>query len=253
MPASVLILTTPTSGTGSLFRTACAIASGQYIPLRWIENFYEQGRLEEIASSMPPPEGHLLIHNTPQIFNPATRLGAYRFILNTRDPRDLVCNQFYWQLVHPNQAETEEETARRRKKLQEEGINRFALRANNTHYYRSFINIVRRIPPEKRIFVGYAMYCMHFDVVIARLLEFFGVAAESLTPIQTEEINAERVENLDKNPLWIGHQWPGADRSPGRYKHELEPQTIRILTERYAWCLEFLRLMDDPMVMPSYD
>jgi len=253
MPASVLLLTTPTSGTGSLFRTVSTIASGQYTPLRWIESFYEQGKLENVTTSLPPPEGYLIIHNTPQIFNPATRLSDYRFILNTRDPRDLVCNQFYWQLVHPNEAETELETAKRREKLQQEGIDRFALRANNSHYYKAFINIARRIPPEKRIFVGYAMYCQHFDVVVARLLEFFGVAAQSLTHAQTEQITAERVENLGDNPLWIGHQWAGADRGPGRYKYELEPQTISILTQRYAWCLEFLRLMDDPMVVSSYD
>jgi len=253
MAASVLILTTPTSGTGSLFRTVTEIAAGQYKPLQWIENFYEQGKLDEVIKSIPPPDGQLLIHNTPQFFNPATRLSDYRFILNTRDPRDLVCNQFHWNLVHPNPDETEDETARRRDSLRQEGIDSFALRANNSKYYSSFIEIVRRIPPDKRIFVGYAMYCLHFDVVLTRLLGFFGVPAHSLKRRQLKRINAERVENLDNNPSWIGHQWAGADRGPGRYKLELEPHTIRILTERYAWCLEFLRLMDDPMVVSSYD
>ena len=253
MPASVLILTTPTSGTGSLFRTVSAMAQRQYKPLRWIEDFYERDKLDEVTMSIPPTDGRLLIHNMPQLFNPATRLGDYRFILNTRDPRDLVCNQFHWNLVHPNPAETEAETQKRRDSLREEGINSFALRANSSKYYRSFIEIVSRIPPDKRIFVGYAMYCLHFDVVIERLLDFFSIAAESLRPRQMARIRAERVENLADNPSWIGHQWAGADRAPGRYKVELEPHTIRILTERYDWCLEFLRLMDDPMVASTYD
>ncbi|MEI6162440.1 MAG: hypothetical protein WCP77_21635 [Roseococcus sp.] len=253
MLRSVIFLSTPTSANGSLFRALTAIGQGVYEPRPWVNELASTGRLEEITRSVPPREGCLIKHNAPERFNPDTCLADYRFVLNARDPRDMVCNQYAWQFSHPFPNETEAEAAARKQHVAEAGIDAFALRQDNSPYLDRFRALAERITPTDRIFIGYAMYCLHFDEVTARLCAFLGVPAEALGRKQRKMLNRERVENLDTNRVWIGQIWPGADRAPGRHRQELRPETIRILTERHAGFLDWLRAMDDPRVAATYD
>lgn len=253
MARSIIFLTTPTSGTGSMFRTWRAIAGKKYQQVGWLEAILGTGRLEDVSRSVPPTEDSLILHRAPQYFNPTMRLLDYRFILNARDPRDMACNQYHWQFVHEVQAETSEQTLARREKVASEGIDAFAIRFDNTPYLKGFFNAARRIAPPDRVFVGYAMYCLYFDDVVARIAEFMDVQPSSWTPRQRARIEQERVENLASNPSWIGQQWPGTDTAPGRHRHELRPETISILTQRYRWFLDFLQHIDDPRVAATYD
>lgn len=252
MARSVIFLSTPTSANGSMFRALTAIAKGRYEAVTWVNAFYAAGRLEDIASAVPPVEDHLIKHNAPERFNPRTRLSDYRFILNARDPRDMVCNQYHWQFVHPAPHETEAETEARRRRVAAEGIDAFALQQDNTPYLRGFLDVARRIAPPDRIFVGYAMYCLHFDAAMTRASEFMGIAPGDWTRPQRKALGRERVENLEANPSWVGQRWAGSDKAPGRYRQELQPATIRHLNQRYGWFLDFLRRMDDPRVVPTY-
>lgn len=253
MARSIIYLSTPTSGTGSMFRALLAIGHGRYKRTAWLEKFFEEGRLADAARDAPPREDSLILHRAPQHFNPTMRLLDYRFVLNARDPRDMACNQYHWQFVHDVQNETAEETAARRERVAREGIDAFVLRYDNGAYLRGFFGAARRIAPPDRIFIGYAMYCLHFDEVMARVSDFMGVPPASWTPKQRARIERERVDNLGTNTAWIGQTWAGSDTAPGRHRQELQPETIRILTERYRWFLDFLRRIDDPRVAETYD
>jgi hypothetical protein len=253
MARSVIFLSTPTSANGSMFRALSAIGGHRYEPVRWLDGFYEAGRLGDIASSIPPRRDSLIKHNAPNHFNPATPLSDFRFVLNARDPRDMACNQYHWQFVHGTPHETPEETQARRDRVTAEGIDRYVLRVDNQPYLDRFLGLTRRIAPADRIFAGYAMFCLHFDVVTERLGDFLGAPLDALAPDQRRALDRERVEQLARNPLWIGRIWQGTDTAPGRHRHELQPETIRILTERYRWFLDFLRRMDDPRVAHTYD
>jgi hypothetical protein len=253
MARSVIFLSTPTSANGSLFRALSAIGRDRYQPVRWLDDFYEAGRMEDIASSLPPREDCLIKHNAPDRFNPATFLSDYRFVLNARDPRDMACNQYHWQFVHGTPHETPEVTQARRDRVTAEGIDRFVLQIDNQPYLDGFLATTRRIAPPDRIFVGYAMFCLHFDVVTERLGDFLGSPLATLSKDQRHDLNKERVESLPRNSNWIGRIWQGSDTAPGRHRHELQPETIRLLTERYRWFLDFLRRMDDPRVAHTYD
>lgn len=250
---SVIVLSTPTSANGSLFRSATYIAKGVYRPIRWVNDIFDHGRPEDVAELIPPATDCLIKHNAPERFNPATRLADYRFVLNARDPRDMLCNQYHWQFVHPNPGETPQAAAERQERVRGEGIDHFVLNLCIDHYLNGFFGIVRRIAPPDRIFIGYAMYCLHFDVATSRLADFLGVPLAALSGGQRKALNKERVENLPANSNWIGRQWAGSDTAPGRHREELRPETIRALNERYAWFLEFLRRMDDPLVTQTYD
>lgn len=253
MARSVIFFSTPTSASESIFRCLTAIAAGRYKTDRWVDRFLREGRLQDIATEVPPTANRLVLHRTPQLFNPRTPLSHYRFILNARDPRDLVCNQYHWQFEHPVQNETPEQTEERRARVAAAGIDHFALVQTNEAYLRRFFEVARKIAPPDRIFVGYAMYCLGFDAVVERARAFLGVQEEDLSEEQRQRIELERVSNLASNEKWIGHQWAGTDTAPGRHRRELQPETIRILTERHRWFLDFLRRMDDPRVAETYD
>jgi hypothetical protein len=253
MARSIIFLTTPTSATASIYRVLQLIATGRYQRVDWLESLYDEGRMSEVERAVPPAQDSLILHRAPQNFNHAMRLSDYRFVLNARDPRDMVCNQYHWQFVHEVPSETEEETAARRERVAREGIDAFALRFDNTAYLEGWFNAVRRIAPPDRVFIGYAMYCLHFDEIVARVSAFMGVPPETWTSKQRRRIERERVENLPRNPSWIGQRWGGSDTLPGRHRQELQPETIRILTARYRWFLDFLRRFDDPRVAPTYD
>lgn len=75
---------------------------------------------------------------------------------------------------------------------------------------------------------------------------FLEAALDRIPMERRAALEQERVANLSQNPAWIGQSWAGADSAPGRHRQELQPQTIRILTECYRWFLDFLRHVDDP-------
>lgn len=253
MARSIIFLTTPTSATGSMHRVLRAIATDKYRRVDWLEGLYEAGRIQDAEREAPPAEGSLILYNAPQHFNHRMRLLDYRYVLNARDPRDMVCNQYHWQFVHEVPTETPEQTAARRERVAREGIDAFALRFDNNGYLKSWFDAVRRIAPPDRIFIGYAMYCLHFDDIIGRVSDFMGVPPATWTRRQHARIERERVENLPENSSWIGQRWAGTDTAPGRHRRELQPETIRSLTERYRWFLDFLRRFDDPRVASTYE
>ncbi|TCH99074.1 hypothetical protein EJV46_11095 [Roseococcus sp. SYP-B2431] len=252
MARSVIFLSTPTSASESMFRWLAAIAAQSYRTDRWVDRLLREGRLRDVATEFPPAQDRLVLHRAPQLFNPRTSLSDYRFVLNARDPRDLVCNQYHWQFEHPVPSETSEQTEARRARVAAAGIDHFALAQGNEAYLRRFFEVTRKIAPPDRLFVGYAMFCLGFDTVVERACAFFGLRPEEMTEDQRRRIELERVSNLAANEEWIGHRWAGTDTAPGRHRRELQPETIRILTERHRWFLDFLRRMDDPRVAETY-
>lgn len=250
---SVIFLSTPTSANGSQFRALAAMARPSYRPVTWVARFYAEGRMEGVSTELPPPSDHLIKHNAPERFNPDTPLRDYRFILNARDPRDLLCNQFHWQFNHPIPGETPEEEEARRRRVLEAGIDDWVLAQDYGPLLYGFFRVARRIAPPDRLFTGYAMYCLHFEEMMDRAARFMGTPLEALPTEQREALARENVANVRGNPAWIGQAWSGADLAPGRHRRELQPETIRRLTGRYAWYLEFLRRMDDPRMAATYD
>lgn len=248
-----MFFTTPTSASGSMFRALVTINQGRYRPLGWVHDRYMAQRMDLVATEVPPAHDHLINHNAPHYFNKNTKLSDYRFVLNARDPRDLLCNQYHWQFSHPFLGETPEEEVSRRRKFIDMGIDDWVLAQDLNFIFRGFFDAVGRIAPADRVFIGYAMYCLHFDAMTERMAEFLGASLESLTPAQRAALEQERVANLPVNPNWIGQTWAGSDTAPGRHRHELQPRTIWKLTDRYNWYLDFLRNLDDPRVADTYD
>ncbi|WP_191083698.1 hypothetical protein [Roseococcus microcysteis] len=253
MNRSIVFLTTPTSATASLWRVLLAMNGGRYKPFDIVHRHYVAQRMDLVATEVPPATGHLVKHNAPHLFNRATPLADYRFLLHARDPRDVLCNQYHWHFVHPFPGETPEQEAARRQRIAAMGIDEWVLAQDFTPTFRGFMDVAQRINPADRLFIGYVRYCLHFDEVMERIANFLGTSIDAMTPAQLAALEQERVANLAGNPKWIGQTWAGADTAPGRHRQELQPRTIWKLSNRYAWFLDFLRETDDPRVTAEYN
>ena len=247
---TVMFLTTPISGTGSAIRILDAMCAGAYRFQRYTDDFYHRGALEELRRDVPPAKGHVLAHNVPECFNNDLDVSKYRWIVNMRDPRDLLCNQFHWVFSHPRPELSEAEIEEFRERFRAQGIDQSVLNSKIMIQYDQVLKTVARIPRDRLILRTYASLCMNFDAYVQGMADFLDI---KLRPEQLQVIENERAEHLKDNPKWIGNEWPGADAMPGRYLEELRPETILELNRRYSGVLDFLRENDDPAVASTYD
>ncbi|MFD1911523.1 hypothetical protein [Halodurantibacterium flavum] len=249
---SIILYTTPTSGTGSLTRIVERINAGRMTFRYYFRDVLQRIPREEIERTFPPPEGHILLHNDPGRFNRNMDLSAYRFIVNFRDPRDRLCNVYHWQFSHPHTHETEAETAARRAAVAEEGIDRWILRRiekrSERRYYDPIFWLLDNAPPENVLVATYAQLCCDFDAMLGRLQDFMGMSPNEKG---RRALELERPEGLQQNPRWIGNKWPGSDIMPGRFLNELAPETIAALNDCYRPVLRRMA-RHDPQFAPQY-
>lgn len=246
---SVVFLTMPTSGSGSLWRLITAIGGPSYKPIKITEDLENSGKGSEIPNWAPDPAGHLFMYNTPHFVNSHFASPEVKLITNFRDPRDLACNQFYWAQQHPILNRTEEEIAAIRRSVAERGIDDFVAKIDNNSLFNSLRALAPRLSSRdpKILYLSYSQLCLDFDNLIQKLIAFLEVPASSVPYALLEK---ERTVNLDKNPHWIGQVWTGTDILPGRYRRELSKATISIIDRKYQESLKFVRSFELPSLRP---
>ncbi len=247
---SIIFLTTPTSATDSIWRILQALYGRKYKMIKLTDQYYLEGRLSELKDAVPPEEDTIIHFNTPQHFNKALDLSRYNFIINARDPRDLLCNQYHWMLQHPVPKITEEELQRRREKVSSKGIDAYALQNSVAAYYDSIRNVVAKLDPQSMSFCTYAAICLDFEGFLGRVSRFL---TEPITEQQRAVLDQESPEQIRNNKAWCGNRFTGADTRPGRYKTELKPETIEALNALHVENLQMLREHDLPSVRSTYD
>ena len=222
---TIIIFTSPTSATTSLTRIVRTILDGSMEYSAYYNDVVKNLSKKDLEEYSPPEKNQCLFHNQPNRFNKNIDLSNYRFIVNFRDPRDRICNEYYWQFSHPKLDETPEQTEARIKKVRDLGIDNWIidrLRTQNAKkYYDSLFYVLENAP--ESVTATYAQLCCGFDGFINRISEFTG---KPLTPKIMKALEPERPENIESHPKWIGGKWAGSDTMPGRYKRELQPKTI---------------------------
>ena len=241
---SCLCISTPTSGTGSLWRILTTIGEHDYKAVKISEQFESAGRGQDLVDWQPEPNGCLYLYNTPHIVNSHITDPNLKIIVHFRDPRDLACNQYHWIFQHPSN-KSEEETAAFRNATRLTGIDQFTLNSNNGILYNSIKNLWGRLQSDDKnlLILSYNQLCLGFDDMVQRIITFMGVDA---TAVDQDKLEMERTDNLKANPQWIGQMWTGTDTLPGRYKRELKSETIKALDEKYAKDLKLLRAFETP-------
>jgi hypothetical protein len=245
---TVIFYTTQTSATASISRILTTI-NNRHLRLRAVgHELFTQGPLFRFAWSEVPTEGQLLLVNCPYELGPIGKIADQQFIVNFRDPRDRVCNEFMWRLLHSNSPDEPKEVVEARaKKMLEDGIDAWILSRLGTgpltdkDYFKFFVDNLAKIPTANRNIITYARLCIDFDSFIERCCVAMG---KELTPELKDALEVERTEKLADNPKWIGNQWSGSDSMPGRYRRELKPDTVAYLSERYAPVLREMARLD---------
>ena len=166
---SIVFLTTPTSGTGSLWRLISILSRDRYVPIQIAGKFWEKGRMDDFRKWRPEPEGFVYMYNTPGVWPPSFSLDEVRWILNFRDPRDFVCNQYYWALQHPRPNETEEQTRAYMERVRSQGIEDFVLERTprSSKLYVPFAQFLEQkyLDPRNVLRLSYCQLCLGFDEI----------------------------------------------------------------------------------------
>lgn len=247
MATSIIFVTTPTSGSQSMWRLITALTPGfREEPIR-----PRDGKLPSLEDLTP--EGYRYIVRGVRTFKPPIVDMRYRYIFHVRDPRDMLCNQYYWLNQHPAGGQTPEEvaksTAERREKFAK-GIDYNVLRPKDQYIYNFVREVYEADEKPDVIFTSYNQLCCDYDNMVERLVSFLGATPDSFAQAA---IKAESPDGLAGNPEWIGQQWVGTDAQPGRYKLELKPETVAELNSRWADSLSLLRAIELPHLRHFYD
>ncbi len=216
-------------------------------------------KLWEERALMLKPEGIWLYSRVPALTKELLNgFAKWKVIINARDPRDFLCNQFYWHYQHPVpvnsplKVQEQEIKEKRRAAAESMGIDKWVLARDPAYLhdlFKQFNEVIETVPPTRRCMNSYALLCLEFDTLVESFCQFVGIEPG---PELLQLIECERTENLVNNPEWAGNKWEGADCGPGRFRQELQPETIKILNERYYEELEFLRRYDHPLVQHTY-
>lgn len=248
----ILFLTTPTSGTGSLLRILNACDDRTNI-ISAAHQFYESGQIQRLRTFHPDAEeGKIYVWNMPFFWNFDVDVSKYKLLLNFRDPRDLLCNQYHWALQHPRPNKSEEEVQKERERVRSAGIDRYVLTKNNiAPIFSAIKDAYCRANEGMRYVISYAQLCADFDNMLETICDCLEV------PV-TDEIlrrtSGERVENIQENPIFLRStgKMSGTDFWPGRYRNELQAETITKLNDKYGSVIDFCRSIDRPSLSDHY-
>jgi hypothetical protein len=226
---SIVFFTTQTSATASIWRILNAINQNKLYSNNFIgDNLALGASLDNIKNIIIPPNDNLVFLNNPATFNRSISHEMYKWIINFRDPRDRLCNSYHWFFNHPVYiGESAEEIATRAQQLEKQGIDSWVLEKANPKYFENTIWALENIDPSCIQVLTYARLCLDFDSFIERC--HIALSANS-NDSDRAAIELERVDNLNKNPKWIGQTWKGSDISPGRYEYELKSETVQTLS-----------------------
>ena len=215
--------------------------------------------MPSLATDRPDGEGTYLDPLPEMIYwfqgarfwNPTLDLSRFKVIVHMRDPRDLVCNQYWWALQHPNRIDPPEVAEAKRRQVEAEGIDAFVLGRDNRDSYAMVRGVSAGPWGDAATYTSYAQLCCSFDLLMHRLCRTFGRTASEVAG----GLRMERPESLTANPNWVkvGGTWQGADVTPGRFRGELRKATIARLNAKYAPELAFMQQRDADFLAYHYD
>lgn len=247
---SVIYSTTPTSGSQSIFRLLCAVLDRKGV---------EAGSLRTTRNpniTDVKPEGEFVMIRSVSNFDHPLYDERFLYIVNTRDPRDMLCNQYYWLTQHPvnylSDPREIELATKKRQEMFDEGIDAFVLRTASSRPYKYAFELHDRLlnGADNVLVLSYAQLCCDYHPMVERILNYFQIEEPSRKALAA--IKAESPEGISDNQKWIGNTWVGTDTMPGRYRSELKPKTIETLNRQWADTLDRLAQMEVPHLRHLY-
>lgn len=170
-----------------------------------------------------------------------------RWIVNFRDPRDWLCNKFFWELQHPTGESTPSRLARRARvrALGIDGyVSSFAQGARLAGVFNYFENAlaVPKLTGGRCLVTTYAQLCLDAGGMIERMEGFLDAPIKP--SVSAKDIESEMGGSISSNPKWIGQKWIGSDVAPGRFRRELSPRTQLKITGAIRPILQAMAELD---------
>lgn len=246
---TIVLISTQTSATGSICRIINRMTQDTDIVFLGLES----SKKEIIGNNFNniPKKNHIVLHNRPDLLRHIKNPEDYRYIINFRDPRDRLCNSFYWMQQHPlYPGESQEEIKKRAVETRNKGINEWVIENSRPQYELSLINFLRTLTNVDKQVATYADLCLNFDKFVYKLSSFINIR---ITDEIKKDLEPERCDNLVNNKNWIGARWEGADILPGRYKRELDERSIKKLNSIYHEVLSQMAILDSDNKNLYYD
>lgn len=235
---SVIFATTKTSASGSIVRILKKIASHEYTVVGFGSELDAVGG---VSRSKIPKENFIVLHNQTKNLKDIPEFEDYKYLINFRDPRDRMCNSFYWMQQHPQPGDTQGSLRQRAEKIKYQGIDDWVINNTNIGHEHQLMSFVDSLPEKSYCISTYAGLCLDFDRFIQKIADFIGV---ELTEEHWRNLENERIESLDQNKQYIGNKWKGSDVMPGRFKNELSEATIKNLNTSYFSILRSMAKYD---------
>lgn len=235
---SIIFATTKTSASGSMVRILKKIASDEYTVVGFGS---ELDAIGGVSRDKIPKENFIVLHNQTQKLKEIPDFENYKYIVNFRDPRDRMCNSYYWMQQHPQPGDTQDSLKKRAEIIKSQGINDWVIKNTNINHERHMMSFVDSLPDDSYCISTYAALCLDFDKFIQKMADFIGI---KLTDKHWRLLESERIESLSDNKEYIGNKWKGSDLLPGRFERELNDKTIAFLNYQYYEILIRMSLYD---------
>lgn len=237
---TVILLSTQTSATGSIWRIIEKITDHKVIKIGF--DLDKKERIGEYLNEIPKTD-HIVLHNRPDLLGMLKNKEDYKFIVNFRDPRDRLCNKFHWMQQHPHfPGEPQTKIQERGSIIKKKGINSWLHNELKPTYEKELLLFLNSIPRSDICVSTYAKLCLNFDLFVKDIAEFLDI---KLKKEHWNSVDNERVETISNNPKWIGKIWKGGDDiMPGRYKSEVDNNTVHLLNLCYREVLHEMAKID---------
>lgn len=251
MDRSVIYVTTPTSGSQSIWRILIAmLAPGKRTACVAAVGGGRNSTIDDISS-----HDELVMVRGTKTFDGPVFDERFLYVANFRDPRDMFCNQYHWLLQHPVGETSDPEKIKimleSRRTRAAAGIDNSVLMNNDDKVFDYVFELADHADAgaENILFISYAQLCCAYPRMVARLTQFLGVNPSDRAK---RKIAAESPRGLSDNKHWIGNQWSGTDVLPGRHKTELRPETVLELDTRFGSVLDRLAELELPRLRHFY-
>ena len=245
-----VFICTPTSGTASMLRILQTIG-GPSLRMKAAGGPASLEKKEGATFLDAKAPNVLYWFRGPRHWDSTLDVSPFRMIAHYRDPRDLACNQYWWALQHPNTHDAPEVAEEKRRKVEEGGIDRYVLGRNNKASYQMLTDLSDGPLGDAATWTSYNQLCCAFDYMVDNLCRAFNRAPSQVA----DALRIERPENLFANPDWVkvGGTWKGSDVTPGRFRGDLQPETVEELTKKLKPELAFCARRDAPFLRHHYE
>lgn len=182
-------------------------------------------------------------------------LDSFRYLAAYRDPRDVVISMYnniaYDHPLPPEEAH-QKAFLQHREQVRSRGLQDYApsqAGAYRAMYFKPMEEFVAMVPKNRLMLLSYAKLCLDISGYVRQMTRLMDVDPPSI--LMDEILETEDVNKKDKMSYSPCH-FPRSSPLPGRFRRELDAETIQKLNAEFADILSWMAAADDPQFSDTY-